>query len=253
MACTAELQTRWKVFDEHRACTASMGLVAAQAAKRSFNLARICRIVNITDRMPPHGVSDPVLQFESNDLFLRKVVFRKLHFAVEDRNRVTGLIGGVSDGCTVTFRAECIAIGAKELCPFSAMRIVARRAALLENRLMQYALVLQLLLISVAVETDVYRILLRISARLASVWIMTIRAVALCSWMWELGGFDPRSLIGMTAHAKSFNALLRKNNFAVLGWLVTDIAQFFSEGRMYEGLHQLWPIGLVRVVTANAV
>jgi len=85
------------------------------------------------------------------------------------------------------------------------------------------------------------------------VGIMTIRAVPLRPRMLKLRRFNPCNLIGMTASAKSFNTFLREHNFAILGWLMAHIAKLLSEGRMYESLHELWPIGLVRVVATNAV
>jgi len=112
MARTAKLQAWRKVFDQHCTCATRVRLVTAQASERRFDLGRIRGVVNITDRMPPNGVPDAILQLEANDLLLHKILFGKLYFAIEDRNRVRGLIGSMSDGGTVTFRAECIPIGA---------------------------------------------------------------------------------------------------------------------------------------------
>ena len=142
MACTAKLQTWRKVFDQHCACATRVRLVTAQASERRFDLGWICRVVNITDRMPPNGVSDSILQLEANDMFLRKIVCRKLYFAIENRNRVCALISSMSNGCTMALGAERIPIGAEQLRPLSSVWVVARRTALLKYRLMKYTLVL---------------------------------------------------------------------------------------------------------------
>jgi len=142
MARTAKLQAWRKVFDQHCTCATRVRLVTAQASERRFDLGRICGVVNITDRMPPNGVPDAILQLEANDLLLHKIIFGKLYFAIEDRNRVRALIGSMSNGCAMALGAEDIPIGAQQLRPLSPVRVVARCTALLEYRLMKYTLVL---------------------------------------------------------------------------------------------------------------
>lgn len=159
----------------------------------------------------------------------------------------------MSDTKTVTLGTNRVSFRAQQLGALAAMWVVAGRASLLEHGLMQDALILQFGLVGVAIQADIDGVLLGISAVLAGVRVMTIGAIALRTLMLELCGFNSGHLIGMTTRTQRLDALLRESHPSIAGRRVTDIAELLAKGGMQVSLHELGPIGLVRIVTAHAI
>jgi hypothetical protein len=78
-------------------------------------------------------------------------------------------------------------------------------------------------------------------------------AVALRTWMLNLGALNLLGLFVVAGDADSARVTLRQNNFAVLRWLMAAVAHLVLEGVVHEGLHQLGGLGLMRIVTLHAI
>ena len=253
MTGTTELQTRGKVFDEHRPRAAGVRLVTAETSQRPLDLAWISRVVNVGNGMPVYGMSGATGQVKAHDLLFGKVVFRKLDLAIEDREHMSALVHRVTHAGAMALRAKCIALGPQQFWALATVRIVTGRTTLFEHRLVQDPLVLQFSLIGVAIQADVDRILLGIASRLAGMGVMAVCAIALGAFMFELRGFNSGGLLRMTARAECLDVLLREHDFAIQGGRVADIAELLAEWWMQERLHQLGATRLVRIVAAHAI
>ena len=83
--------------------------------------------------------------------------------------------------------------------------------------------------------------------------IVAIRALTLGARMLKLGFLDLLSLLGMASDAHFLHALSREYHPPVFRSFVTHVAESFPEWLMDEGLHELRPGGLVRIVTGDAI
>jgi hypothetical protein len=164
VTAAAELQTRGKVFDQHRARAAGVRLVTAEASQRPLHLAGVGRVMYVADGMPVDGMSNATGQVKADDLLFGKVVFRELDFAIEDREHMGALVDRVSHTSAVALRAKRIPLRAQQLGPLAAVRVVTGRATLFENGLVKDTLVLQLSLVAMTIQADIYRILLGIAS-----------------------------------------------------------------------------------------
>jgi hypothetical protein len=71
--------------------------------------------------------------------------------------------------------------------------------------------------------------------------------------MLHLGTLNLLSLLSVAGHAEFLGTCLRQNHFAVLGRLMADIALFLTKRQVHESLHQLRPVGLVRIVACQTI
>src|SRR5208283_924000 len=133
------------------------------------------------------------------------------------------------------------------------MRIVANPASLLECRLVQYVLLPLLRLLRVARQANLHSIRLWQSRLAASVRAVAIRAISRRSRVLDLGRFNLLGLFSVARNAQRFPVCLRQNNYSVFGRRMTNFTLFFRKRRMREPSHQLWRIGLVRVVALHTI
>lgn len=192
-------------------------------------------------------------QGQERDSVFLEVVIRQLHCAVEDREHTFSFQFLWLGFRSVTLEAERIAIGSKQLWPVATMGIVASRAALAERGLVQKMFLGILSPIRVAVQANAYGIRLRESGRFASVWAVAIRAVSHRAGMLNFRSFYFLGLFRMASGAQFLGAGLGQNHFAILCRLVADFALLLPERKMHEPLHQLGPIGLMRIVARKTV
>src|SRR5215469_11906230 len=114
------------------------------------------------------------------------------------------------------------------------MRLVARRAAQPERRLMQMRLLELLRLIAVAGQASVDRVRLNESRRLAGMRIVAGHAIALRARMLHFGLVDLFGLVAMAGNAQRFGIGLRQHHLAVLRGSMTAVASSHRKRRMGE-------------------
>jgi hypothetical protein len=156
MTTAAELQVWRLVGYEQRTTSTRMWLMATQAADLGLDLGVVRWIVDVRHGMTEHGMSDACLQRQTDHL--REIALGQLDFAAEDQREVILRIDRRLGLGTVTFQAESIPFRTQQLRMITSVWIVASRAPLLERRLMQDLLAMELRLIRVASQTDVDRI-----------------------------------------------------------------------------------------------
>src|SRR5439155_20660552 len=114
-----------------------MWLVARQAINLRVNFCDIRWVEDVghwvaLDRMPAAE-----LQRQNNNLVLREIIIRKLHAAVENRERMLGFKFLGLRVRPVALQAESIgSLGAQQVIICAAVRFVAGGASLLKCRLM---------------------------------------------------------------------------------------------------------------------
>src|ERR1700732_3949871 len=98
-------------------------------------------------------MSPPVLQRQHYNFVLRKIIFRQLYAALENREHMLGFEFLRLGLGSVALQAESIGgVGAQQMIVRAAVGFVASRASLLERRLMQHVLFGLLGLIGVAAQ-----------------------------------------------------------------------------------------------------
>ena len=115
-------------------------------------------------------------------------------------------------------------------------------------------LLLELLgLIGVAGQARRHGAGLQEARRLAGMRIVAVRAIALRSRVLHLGRGDLLGHLLVAHHAQGLHVLLRQHYFAVLGGRMASVALLAFKRVVQERLHQLWRLGLVRIVALEAV
>ncbi len=82
---------------------------------------------------------------------------------------------------------------------------------------------------------------------------VAIGAIRLCAGVLHFRGVNLLGLVGVASDANFLRRRLRQNHFAVFCRLVANITLLFGEGRVNECLHQLRPVGLVRIMALQAI
>lgn len=213
----------------------------------------IVRIHAIRYRVPVHRVSEAILDRQLRDA--SEVVLGQPDFPVEDRNDVFGFEFLGLCIRTVALHAERVdRRGPKQLGVVSAVGLVTSCASLLERWLVKMRFLVLLRLIAVAVEADVDRIGLGKPWGFRRVWIVTIRAIALSTWVLNFRVFDVLRLLVMAGYAKRFGVLFSKDDFSILRRLMARrTGIFIGERRMDKFVDQLRAFRFVRVVARKAI
>jgi len=215
-----------------------MRLMARQAIDLGNHFGDVGRVGNVGYRVSIHRMSAPKTQRQHHDFVLREVVLGKLHASVEDREHVIGLD-------LLRLRLRPMALQAqpiRRLCPqqvivLAAVRLVARRATLLERRLMQRVLLGLLRLIAVAGQADIDRIGFGQARLTAGVRIVAVGAIPGRSRVRDFRLVNLIGFLRVAGNAQFFCAGCGQNDFAVLGCRVAGIARLVGERRMQELPH----------------
>ena len=83
--------------------------------------------------------------------------------------------------------------------------------------------------------------------------VVAVGAIARRAWVLHLRLRDLLGLVGVAGNAQVLGAGLGQDNFAILGWLVADIALLRRKRIVQERLHQLGSFRLVRIVARETI
>lgn len=228
--------------------------MAGLAVDRDSDFRHIIGLHLVHDRMVIDRMATTVLQRKSR--YAAEVGLRQLHFAVENRHHVTFCQSLRLRIRAVTLQAQLVRLRHPEqVLIVATVRLVTRCTALEERRLVQILLFVLFSLIGMAGQTDVDGVRLRETRRLAGVRVVTIDTIARRTRMLDLRFFDLLAFIRMARQAQLLRGRRGQHDLAVLCGLVASAARVLTPVKrgMHEGLHQLGPAGLVRIVTAEAV
>lgn len=87
MTVATELESRGKVFHEHGARAARVGLMTTQASQ-SLALRWITRVWNAGDRVTVNRVPSAIGEIECGDMLISKIILGQANLATEDRCEV---------------------------------------------------------------------------------------------------------------------------------------------------------------------
>lgn len=252
VTAVAEIHVVGLILDQQIGLRRSVRLMARQAIQGDEDVGAILRIHQIRDRMPFHRMAQAILQRQNR--YLGEVVFRQLHLAAEDGDHVlTFQLLRLGVG-TVALEAKRVgSICPQQMLVIVAVRVVASGASLLERGLVHMLFLALVRLLAVTAQANRNRVWLGESGRAAGVRIVAVGAIAGRARMLHLRLLDLLGIVGVAGDAYFLGAGLCQDDFAVLSWLVADIALLRRKRIVQERLHQLGSFRLVRIVARETI